>query len=213
MPKRTSLTVPKKATKKPNIPSGKVCDPEIRKHLKSDLLFQFPGAKIVDELNVCRCRVDIAVLSSSSGLVGYEIKSQADSLSRLKRQVTNYDKIFSFMYLVVFDNHYEESISIVPPYWGIIKVEKNMINGVDKGLYHLHVRSAQRNPRRRAYNIADLLWKQELIDVLISLGVPKRGLGSRTVRSLCDSFTQVVDIDRLEGIVVSKMLSRTSWRV
>ena len=205
------MLIKKKVVKKvakPRVPSGKVTDPDIRVLLVDKLRKQFYQSRVVNEMCVCRCRVDVAVLSPQSGFVGYEIKSEADSLTRLRRQVTNYDHVFSYMTIVVYDNHYNHALEIIPSYWGVIKVTKN---GFGK-LALVDARSPTRNPRRKQYQVADMLWKQEIIDTLITLGVPKRGLGQRKVRQLVDMLTQAVQsTDHLEQLVITKMAARENW--
>src|SRR5437867_10015901 len=78
-----------------------------------------PKTLVIDELglNHGECRADIAVINGK--LSGYEIKSDLDSLVRLKRQIRAYDTIFQSASIVVAPRHLRKVIRTVPLHWGI----------------------------------------------------------------------------------------------
>src|SRR6266545_1019727 len=93
-------------------------DLEIRSLLRSTL-FQRHAAQsntvIIEELGVCRgqARIDLSVINGS--LHGYEIKSDRDSLQRLRNQAELYGKVVDRATLVLGSRHLPEACSILPP--------------------------------------------------------------------------------------------------
>src|SRR3954452_15629375 len=65
-------------------------------------------------------RADVAVVGPE--LVGYEIKSAADSLRRLPGQVAAFGRIFDMCWLVAATRHLDAAIGQIPSWWGIIEV-------------------------------------------------------------------------------------------
>src|SRR5713101_199447 len=103
-------------------------DPEIRRQLRHRLENEFgndPTALILDELGVCcgRVRADMAVVNGE--LKGFEIKSDQDTLLRLRSQASVYCRVFDTISIVVAARHLEKTRKIVPAWWGILVAEKN----------------------------------------------------------------------------------------
>ena len=79
--------------------------------------------RIIDELVIGEARADIVVVTDD--LTGYEIKSDADSYTRLPGQIKEYDRYFQRNYLVVGINHRKTASEHIPPYWGILCVSES----------------------------------------------------------------------------------------
>lgn len=60
-------------------------------------------ASMLTEFRVGDCKADLAILNGTATV--YEIKSERDSLSRLKRQVEAYKKVFARVYVIAGENH------------------------------------------------------------------------------------------------------------
>lgn len=78
-------------------------DSMVRELLLEDLYSQYkddPNTRIVNELGIDfgSSRVDVAVINGN--IHGYEIKSDLDTLERLPRQMTYYNKLFQRMTIV-----------------------------------------------------------------------------------------------------------------
>ena len=101
-------------------------------------------------------------------ICGIEIKSDADSYTRLSAQVKNYDKYYDENYLVVGSTHALHAAEHVPAYWGIISVE--LIKG-EVDFYR--VREARSNPKAKIKNKMSLLWKSEFSHILAKNKMPK----------------------------------------
>ena len=56
-------------------------------------------------------------------LIGLEIKSDADTYERLKRQIRDYNKYCDVNYVVVGKSHEKHVEEHIPSWWGIIVVE------------------------------------------------------------------------------------------
>src|SRR4051812_44988248 len=98
-------------------------DSEIRKSLHATILRHYheaPETLVVDELGLRHgsCRADIAVVNGC--LLGYEIKSDRDSLMRLKNQISVYDAVFDNITIVVGPRHNAVISRRVPRHWGVM---------------------------------------------------------------------------------------------
>jgi len=79
---------------------------------------------VIDELglNHGKNRADIAVVNGL--IIGYEIKSSSDTLSRLEEQIKSYNAIFDKVNIIVGSCHLENIQKHLPEWWGIIHAEK-----------------------------------------------------------------------------------------
>ena len=66
-------------------------------------------ARLVEELGLCKgsVRADIAVVNGI--LKGYEIKSEKDTIARLKTQASVYSQVFDTVTLVVAERHLKKA--------------------------------------------------------------------------------------------------------
>ena len=65
------------------------------------------------------------VMVTEDALFGIEIKSDADTYTRLSRQVKDYNKFFDYNYVVVGTSHAHHIEEHVPDTWGIITVDRD----------------------------------------------------------------------------------------
>ena len=121
------------------------------------------GARLVEELGLCNgtVRADIAVVNGT--LKGYEIKSEQDTLNRLKKQASVYSQVFDTVTLVVAERHFERAKELVPPWWGI---EVAVFNTASSELEIKPVRDEQINPCVDALKLVQLLWRDEVLAIL-----------------------------------------------
>jgi hypothetical protein len=115
--------------------------------------------RIIDELVIGKARADIVIVTDR--LIGYEIKSDADSYKRLPGQIKEYDKYFQQNYLVVGGNHKNTASGHIPPYWGIMCISKSE-NSVQVEI----IREAGQNPKYNPKKQLGLLWRKELNNIL-----------------------------------------------
>lgn len=142
-------------------------DKDIREPLFDFLEEYYGKIRILEEKQMGRSRADIVMVLPSS-IVGIEIKSDADTYSRLKRQVRDYDRYFDYNYVVAGSSHGLHIEEHVPGWWGIITVEQEA-SGVD--FYIL--RKPKENPEVNWKKKLSLLWRPELVHIQELNQMPK----------------------------------------
>ena len=132
-------------------------------------------------------RADVAVVNGI--MHGYELKSDLDSLYRLKGQATSYSKVFDKITLVVGKSHVAESLELVPDWWGITVAK---IPSTKDSPILIEIREAKSNPKKNILTITNLLWKEEWIDILKSIGLGA-GLSNLTKQEVCLKVIENID--------------------
>ena len=79
-------------------------DKDIREPLFEFLEERYGKVRILEEKQMGRSRAD-AVMVMEDALVGIEIKSDADTYARLKRQVKDYNRFFDYNFVVAGSTH------------------------------------------------------------------------------------------------------------
>lgn len=189
----------------------KIYDPDIRKvlykqFLDNEELMNDATTKIINEMDVCfgRSRVDIAIINGK--LHGYEIKSEQDTLDRLPSQINSYSKIFDTLTIVTCENHMEKIIEIVPKWCGVYYVSNKKGNLLLK-----KKRKARLNKDIDLLSLTQLLWREELIELLNLNGIIK-GTKSKTRSALCEKVISSIDENIIKEFVREKLKSRETWR-
>lgn len=185
-------------------------DAQIRSSFHSKKLRRYhaaPETLVVDELGLKhgRCRADIAVINCH--LIGYEIKSDGDSLRRLAEQVDAYSAVFDRATVVVGRRHLKDVKMLTPRWWGITAATEGQ-----RGAIHFDtVRRATLNPSTDDFVVAQLLWRNEAEEELV-----KRGVSGRILRQkrlvLYRELVHVLDAHELRNVVRKRLKSRTDWR-
>ena len=94
---------------------GKIKDIDIRKEfIKRNLEF-FKSTTFVNEMGVnSKNIVDLAALDFTKNIFyGFEIKSEADSLKRLPKQLSTYSTFFNIVYIVAHEKHTESILKFL----------------------------------------------------------------------------------------------------
>ena len=184
-------------------------DQQIRKSLRNRLSRAYaeqPDTIIVDELGLCtgHIRADLAVVNGS--LAGFEIKSDRDSLVRLKNQVSAYSRVFDYATLVVAGRHFDHAAEQVPGWWGIETVQS-----CGRGSRFHVIRPPKRNESLDPLALAQLLWRDEVLEILISRKRIKKS--SRLPRRiLWNTLIDAVPLEQLRRIVHTRLRTRPHWR-
>lgn len=142
-------------------------DKDIREPLFDFLEEEYGKIRIIEEKQMGRSRAD-AVMVMPHAVCGIEIKSDADTYARLKRQVKDYNQYFDYNYIVVGTSHAMHVREHVPNWWGIITVEMEA-GSVD--FYML--RAAGENPGVNWKKKLSILWRPELAHIQELNGMPK----------------------------------------
>lgn len=162
---------------------------------------------VIEELglNHGKNRADIAVLNGR--FVGYEIKSNGDSLRRLKEQIKSYNAVFDKVYIVVGDRHSPIIHKYLPSWWGIIKVLNNSDDDIDFQI----IREAGTNKDVDPVSVAKLLWRNEVLEVLRQKQIsPKILRQPRAI--LYKQLADTLSISEIRKAVREYLKQRKDWR-
>ena len=123
--------------------------------------------RIIEEKQMGRSRADV-VLVTPEAVYGVEIKSDADTYTRLKRQVRDYNLFYDYNYIVVGTSHAYHVQEHVPKCWGIITVE------IENGKPDFYVlREPEKNPKVKWKRKLSMLWRPELAHIQEINNMPK----------------------------------------
>lgn len=165
------------------------------------------GTRIVDELALCQgeTRVDVAVVNGE--LSGYEIKSAADTLARLPRQQELYSRILDRAWLVSTWARVGKLEHVLPSWWGLIAIDPSASAQPLR-----EVRRAKLNRHVDPHSLAQLLWREECIELLRSK-IPAARVSSKTRRflwaALIESHTRT---ELREGVRAMLKKRPEAWR-
>lgn len=142
-------------------------DKDIREPLFDFLDDLYGINRIIEEKQMGHSRADV-VMVTPEAVYGVEIKSDADTYSRLKRQVRDYNQFYDYNYIVVGTSHAYHVHEHVPKWWGIITVE--MVEG--KPDFYV-LKKPEKNPKVRWKRKLSMLWRPELAHIQQINGMPK----------------------------------------
>lgn len=165
------------------------------------------GTRIVEELGLCQgtARIDVAAVNGS--LHGYEIKSERDTLYRLPGQCEAYNQSLDFVTIVACASHLHKIRELVPEWWGIWSARDDGQN------VHLEIdRPEQRNPGVNPLAMAQLLWREEALQVLDEWQLTV-GFRSKTRAQIWQRLVEGLTIDELGDAVRARLKTREGWRV
>ena len=166
-----------------------------------------PDARVVDELGLKhgRCRADIAVINSH--LLGYEIKSDEDTMRRLDRQIGMYNAIFDYATVVVGVKHETEVFSLIPDWWGAIVCCQDCRTRIS----FQTIRAPRLNRGTDLFSIAQLLWRTEAMNILAEHGVQPSDL-RQTREVLYGHLMDLLSPSDLRRQVRESLKKRPNWR-
>lgn len=176
-------------------------DKDIREPLFDFLDETYGKIRIIEEKTMGRSRADV-VMVTPDALYGIEIKSDADTYTRLAGQVKDYDKYYDFNYVVVGTSHAMHIREHVPEYWGVITVE------IVQGELDFYVfRKPAPNPRVTWGKKLEILWRPELAKLQEWNQMPKYKEKSRAfvVRKIAERIPDKIS-DELLRQQVSEIL-------
>ena len=143
-------------------------DRDIREPLFEFLEDTFGKVRILEEKRTGSVRADVVMITPED-LYGIEIKSDADTYTRLEKQVKNYDWYYDRNIIVVGTSHAAHVREHVPGWWGVITDELDADGSVD--FYIL--REATDNPKVKEKRKITILWRTELNRLLEKNSLPK----------------------------------------
>ena len=184
-------------------------DIDIRRTLLADqrLRSADPDTRVVEELGLCQglARVDLAVVNGT--IHGYEIKSEKDTLARLPHQAELYCRVLDYVTIVTARAHAHKIRKAVPRWWGLwVVTTKDLTLQLDV------LRGAKRNPSVDPFSLAQLLWRDEALQILIDRRLAD-GLRSKSRREIWNCLATNLNIDELGHVVRESLKSRgANWR-
>lgn len=157
---------------------------------------------IIHELEIPRpsARVDIALINGR--ISGYEIKSAADTLSRLDDQAPSFSSVFERMTLVVAARHIPKAIDVIPEWWEIIETD---------GFDFRTRRAGRANPNLNLSNLLHILTRKELLALQSDLRVEKRDYSARK-ESIVAAILDMKKPRATKGILRKLLKQRTTRR-
>lgn len=171
-----------------------------------------PHTLIRHELGVQqgRRRIDVAVINGE--LTGYEIKSDHDTLARLGGQAHAYGEVLDRLWLVTTSRYVQPASAMLPAWWGILLATTRSEDGHGaSGKVSLRiVRRARLNVAQNSFAVAQLLWRDEALDVLRELDL-HRGLSKKARWYVWERLADSVELGDLRGIVRDRLKARLEW--
>lgn len=163
------------------------------------------NTKLVQEMGVWSgtVRIDIAVINGE--LSGFELKSDKDTLERLPFQSELYSKVFDKINLVVGSKHAFKAKTLIPSWWGVIVATQEK-SGVSLEIS----KTSEENPSPDPYLIAQLLWKDEALNVLESFNLAKGWRGKR-IKLIHQRLATELPLKDLKFHVRETLKKREDW--
>lgn len=124
--------------------------------IKSKLVNMFIKKKVTAafEIKVNNSRADFVKVNGDT--VSYEIKSGNDNLQKLSKQVSDYERVFEYNYIVIDEKHYQAAVKLIPDHYGIY---------ILKGAKLIEHKPAQRNTNLNSIIQLKLFSKKELLSI------------------------------------------------
>ncbi len=184
-------------------------DNTIRNHIISDLLpvlYRKEEYRVIEEFDIClgETRADIAVVNGS--LIGYEIKSDLDDLSRLVKQIPLYEKIFDRVEIFVGSTHATNASHTIPKWCGITEVFKTKTR-----IRSRVIRKSKVNPRVDVLSLIQVLWKTEIIQYLERYSLSPN-LNKLPRHELWQQVVQEGSTKKIKKHVNQCLKLRTNWK-
>ncbi len=143
--------------------------------------------RIFEELVIGKSRAD-AIIVKENEIIGVEIKSDKDSLVRLKTQVKNYERFCNKCYLATGIHYIDRIEEVLPKYWGIFDITRDEEGKLHIEMYREAGPIEGERPKNKLKNQMNLLWRSELISI-----VKKYKLGGVTKRNKIELKNLIID--------------------
>ncbi|MDQ7248150.1 sce7726 family protein [Dongia sedimenti] len=79
-------------------------------------------ASMLTEFRTGASKADLVILNGTATV--YEIKSDRDSLSRLEKQLADYQKVFAKIYVIAGEAHLRDVLEAAPPHVGVMRLAR-----------------------------------------------------------------------------------------
>lgn len=132
----------------------------------------------------------------------YEIKSEADSLTRLIGQGSRYARFFDRVTLVMAERHVTKAMDLLPSWWGAMTLDSKTEEFVS-------LREAGINIRQNSNTLASVLTKDEALQILEELG-QANGRRSKSLYLLQEHIAAALPLDEIKQRIRSALLLRAT---
>jgi len=175
-------------------------DKDIREPLFLFLEETYGKTRFIEEKTVGKSRADV-ILVTENRLIGIEIKSDADTYSRLSGQIRDYDKFCDMNYVAVGSSHAMHVEEHIPDYWGIITIDE--IDG--KADFYI-LRKPKPNPKCKPDQKIRLLWRRELVHIQELNNLPR--YKEKSKQFVEQKIIEKVDHDLLNRQICDELFER-----
>lgn len=155
---------------------------------------------LIDELCIVdkSCRVDL--VHANGKLTGFEVKSEADSLSRWPHQMDAYLRIFDEVWICCHRKHALRAIAESNDVVGVIIVDEYDSMAI--------LKPAKTNKNINGYDLTGLLWRKELDELCIknSIKISSREL----IKEVRHRVSEAVPLDIIRKFVLEVIKLRYS---
>ena len=138
---------------------------------------------------------------------GYEIKSDRDTLRRLKNQVELYSKVVDRATIVLGERHLSEAMGIVPKWWGVLLIQPGVKSPRIKA-----VRRARKNPGIEPRSLVELLWLDDAV-ALLEQRDAARGIRGKPRRIVWDKVCEYFKVSEISAAVREHVKARRGFQV
>lgn len=193
-----SASVTVKARSGPPLSEGEIRE-VLRAVVNADRAEHVVGA--VEEFWVpgIHVRADLVVIGED--LHAFEIKSDADSLKRLPRQVSGFSSLFDRCSVVVAPRHLDGAMEQVPQWWGVAVAAGSELE------WH---RQPRPNPSVEVERVVRLLWRDEVLAMLQGAGIVPDLVGGRA--GMWRQALAAFDPATIRDGVRRALASRDAWQ-
>lgn len=160
---------------------------------------------LLEEVGLLQGAYRADVVAVGATISAYEIKSQADTLTRLPHQVRAYNAVFDHVSVVVTACHLAGALEIVPEWWGVL-----LASDRGGGTALLELRAPDDNPSPDSKALARLLWRKEADQILVATGRNLAGPAG-TRRTVCEALANTLSWAELRGHVTEALRLREDW--
>jgi hypothetical protein len=190
--------------------TARTTDLEIRGALHSRCLRRArrdPNTLVVEELGLAHSkrRIDVAVINGS--IHGYEIKSDRDNLKRFPEQLHIYRTSLQKLTIVTSSKHVSGLMQILPSWCGV-KVATRARRG---GVVFEDLQRPASNPDADRVMVAHLLWRDEVVRLLTSLGCKPSELRMPR-KELYRLLADKMEMNEITTSIRTAMAGRQGWR-
>ena len=172
-------------------------DKDMREPLFDYLDTEFGKVRTIEEKIIKKSRADVLAITDGA-IIGIEIKSDADTYTRLATQVKDYDKYCDYCYIAVGESHRLHAAEHVPGHWGVLVISPD---GDVKQL-----REAALNKKVKLKTQLDLLWRPELLGIQLKYGYPKYANKKRS--EIYDYLIERLDKEQLKKDMTDQLFER-----